>query len=1374
MCSEGLRRAGCRFLNAERKFKIERRHTCVAFGTVIYGSVYFRLARKYVEVAARARIKTHGHGIHKRKQFIDNILSDFQLDIGIFHAYQGDERLDDVCGFRRKRAGSISAGSCVSGGVSVRKRLGCRVAVRIGTAFGDSVKNRGKVDIKAAHERAEVTGKFLYNFGSFHLDGAHAYVGKVKPQIAVAHIYAYQRGSLVDSHIIQLEADHVQLYVILRHGSVEREHEVDADGFAVLLGNEFKRGIAQVDYAADHLLGNAQQVEALLRRGVRGQAECDSRSKYFVKYARDQSGGIRILFRCLYLAVLFGNVLGNAYFTIIAGHGAAYADTRVEGNDNFLAAESTGRGYPQRFISAFGLFSRLFSRLFSQTYGHLKVHGRNVRGNVRHQRKQTEYGLRSDDELQLGAVYRQIVVISQTGGRQRRLRRAAFGGEHYGAAFFACGKFQAVISVAGGILGIYCDIVACLRNRGVAAAYGMRIRFGVIAMLYAVNGLFNAFRTVDGFKSHTVADIFKRYIEVNAVRISGHTAAVGQIEHSVAAVEQVGNGAFELYEVAFHKLAHIEIGNLIYGERDSEYGDCAQVDNQRIFAYGYGYCRALLNYKAVSVDNRSVGLSAEGYAVGEGYLHHKAAVIDVFFVQSRINAQVRLYNGLAFRSDGPGKFVTEVFGNVVGQERSDYLGYVVGALFEVDIQFRLNGKSVGENGSNAFDEVSSVHQRKFLVIADFSRNRGRAFRSLQGYGAFDVVTLAVVDGSVFVNADSQIRAAVEYVEVGYACVDKRNRSAAGKRGDEFRNDVARSVQINEVTLYRKRGQQRGDRVHNAAGSRGRRRTACDQFSRRVVRFHSHGVVAVCSAPHDIGVSLAVCGNGGLPERSRSVGKSDDVVVRAVHGLPGGGEGCFIQRNFNGRNTHFALYGYYIRVGVRTVHADGERSGLVGKIYSAYGIGEGGGVVNRSRKVGYDRPVCVCQLISFSRAERICRLPGERHGIYRLIVRSCLRRLVFIRLGGSVEQYLFGGCALSACRIEFGVYLYEVGFGRRNLRGVYAGSFVEGEAGSVRRARIEQQSAVRVTAAVYLIIYAACRAVLVPYEHYAVFNRVRPEIQVAGEVHESAEQTAEREVFRQRFKQIHKHSVKSGIGDDVSTQSEVTEIDVKVVLLVKQYLRNGFDAEGDSEFDYLLAFSLPQLYCKPERRCVGSYAQVDGFEHILYAHVHAGNKSDYFAHEVGYAGRRVGQSDGKFKRAVEQLVEQPVKQRVVRAFPTVGKRIFNRVLYLGLYVAAYMPVVCKVDVKGCVETGTAALFGSEQVAAHARGKSAVSNFDFYNRLALQELASVEVDIQSEGRKQVEHAGQSRRRLQQAVIYGYIDKIIIIYARRGAYHFSAAGE
>ena len=899
----------------------------------------------------------------------------------------------------------------------------------------------------------------------------------------------------------------------------------------------------------------------------------------------------------------------------------------------------------------------------------------------------------------------------------------------------------------------------------------MRARFAVVFMLYAVNGLFTACRTVDDFERLCIR-IFKHYLEVNAVRIRGHSAAVGQIEHSVAAVEQVGNGAFELYEVAFHKLAHIEFANLIYGERDSEYGDCAQVDDQRIFAYSYGYCRALLDYKAVSVDNFAVARSAEGYAFGEGYLHHEAAVIDVCFIKRRINAQVRLYNGLAFRSDGPGKLVAEVFGNVVGQERSDYLGYVVGALFEVDIQFRLNGKSVGENGSNAFDEVSSVHQRKILVIAV---NLGRAFRSLQSYGAFDVVTLAVVDGSVFVNADSQVRTTVEYVEIGYACVDKRNRSAAGKRGDEFRNDVARSVQINEVTLYRKRGQQRGDRVHNAAGSRGRRRTACDQFSRRVVRFHSHGVVAVCSAPHDIGVSLAVCGNGGLPERSRSVGKSDDVVGRAVHGLPGGGEGRFIQRNFNGRNTHFALYGYYIRVGVRTVHADGERSGLVGKIYSAYGIGEGGGVVNRSRKVGYDRSVCVCQLISFSRAERICRLPGERHGIYRLIVRSCRRRLVFIRLGGSVEQYLFGGCALPACRIEFGVYLYEVGFGCRNLRGVYAGSFVEGEAGSVRRARIEQQSAVRVTAAVYLIIYAACRAVLVPYEHYAVFYRVRPEIQVTGEVHESAEQTAEREVFRQRCKQIHKHSVKSGIGDDVSTQSEVIEIDVKGVLLVKQYLRNGFAAEGDSEFDYLLAFSLPQLYCKPERRFVGSYAQVDGFEHILYAHVHAGNKSDYFAHEVGYAGRRVGQSDGKFERAVEQLVEQPVKQRVVSVFPTtVGKRSFDRVLYLGLYVAAYMPVVCKVDVKGCVETGTAALFGSEQVAAHARGKSAVSNFDFYNRLALQELASVEVDIQSEGRKQVEHAGQSRRRLQQAVIYGYIDKIIIIYARRGAYHFSAAGE
>ena len=260
----------------------------------------------------------------------------------------------------------------------------------------------------------------------------------------------------------------------------------------------------------------------------------------------------------------------------------------------------------------------------------------------------------------------------------------------------------------------------------------MRARFAVVFMLYAVNGIFTACRTVDDFERLCIR-IFKRYVEVNAVRIRGHSAAVGQIEHSVAAVEQVGNGAFELYEVAFHKFAHIEIGNLIYGERDSKYGDCAQVDDQRIFAYSYGYCRALLDYKAVSVDNFAVARSAEGYAVGEGDLHHKAAFIDVCFIKRRINTQVRLYNGLAFRSDGPGKFVAEVFGNVVGQERSDYLGYVVGALFEVDIQFRLNGKSVGENGCNAFDEVSSVHQRKFLVIADFSRNRGRTFRSLQGY-----------------------------------------------------------------------------------------------------------------------------------------------------------------------------------------------------------------------------------------------------------------------------------------------------------------------------------------------------------------------------------------------------------------------------------------------------------------------------------------------------------------------------------------------------------------------------------------------------------------------------------------------------------------
>ena len=521
----------------------------------------------------------------------------------------------------------------------------------------------------------------------------------------------------------------------------------------------------------------------------------------------------------------------------------------------------------------------------------------------------------------------------------------------------------------------------------------------------------------------------------------------------------------------------------------------------------------------------------------------------------------------------------------------------------------------------------------------------------------------------------------------------------------------------------------------------------------IVCFHRQGVVGVLSAPHDVGISRAAVCHGGCPQlRARGVGHGHIIAGSAVDRHPSEGVGGFAQGHLYARNGHRALLRYDIRVFVNAVHANGVRPRLIREVHHR-GVGEGGSVVSRARKVRHRIAAGIHQLISFRRAERVLRLPGEGDRVYRLIVGGGLHRHIFVGFSQSVEHSLFGSADLTADSVQFGIYLYEVGVCGGHVRGVYARGFVKGEARCVCRARIEQQGTLFFIYTIYLIIYAACRAVLVPYQFdfVLVLDRVSPEIQIAGEVHQAAEQTAQGEIFRQGVEQICEHGVKPGIGHHILAQAEVAEVDIQIVLLVEQYLRNRFACVVDAQFDYLLSSLLVKFDCKGDDRFVRANAQVDGFEQRLDVLVHVGDKPYHLAYQVGYAGILIGESDGKGESAVKELVEQAVEQGVVGVLPIrLRKRCGDGGVDMRLYAAAYLPFIGKVEGKGGVEPGWAALFGCEQVARHLSGERAVFQLDVDERFPLQELTCVEVDVQAEGREQAEHAREGRRGSQQIVV------------------------
>ena len=375
----------------------------------------------------------------------------------------------------------------------------------------------------------------------------------------------------------------------------------------------------------------------------------------------------------------------------------------------------------------------------------------------------------------------------------------------------------------------------------------------------------------------------------------------------------------------------------------------------------------------------------------------------------------------------------------------------------------------------------------------------------------------------------------------------------------------------------------------------------------------------------------------------------------------------------------------------------------------------------------------------------------------------MHRLICRGFSQSVEHRLFGGADLTADGVQFGIYLYEVGVCGGHVRGVYARGFVKGEALSVRRARIEQQGTrIFFIYTIYLIIYAACRAVLVPYQFdfVLVLDRVSPEIQIAGEVNQSAQQVAQRQVFGKTVKQILKHSVQTGIGNDILAESEVAKVDIEVVLFVKQYLRNNLVCVSYAQLYYLrcrVVILLPQLYFKGYGCLVGAYAQIYGTKQRLYVRAHIGDKTDDFADKPGYARIRVGQSYGKFQRAVEQLIEQSVKKLVVGVLPTgIFKIFFYLRLDIDLNVSAYLPIVfvCKVKTQRDCQAGASARFGSEDVARNACAERAVFKRDIYNGFALQELTCVKVHVQAERGEQTEHARKRSRGSQQVVFCRYL--------------------
>ena len=517
-------------------------------------------------------------------------------------------------------------------------------------------------------------------------------------------INADQRGGLCRSDIVDLERDHVQIDVALRHLAVERKLEVDPHGLTVKPGDEIERRVAEADQAADKLIHHAEQVEVLLLCRFRSQRKRELGGEHLVEYAAEELGGIFVFVYVRDLAEFVLYKFGD-------GHAVDFAaDTDIRGKPEAdrLTVERAVEVRP------YGLLRSLI-RLADADL-HVKFHRGDARGNVDHLRKQAEYRLRSHDELQLRRVDIDI-VLETIAARERQSLRAHRGSEGHGARLARSDEFEAVISVAESVESIDGDIVARGGSHVVRAAQGVSGRLFVIYRLrverHYLLAVFRRRIEIHDFEfglfEFGLDDIVERYLEVHFVGVCGDAALVGKIHHAVAIVIHIGDRLLELHEIPFHKFGKVEVVDLVDRQSDAEDRDRAEVDDKGVVRHRDSDRGALSDDKAVARDQLALlrRHAAERNAVGEGDADHEAALVEIALVKVCVNAEVDL-DIACVRADGPDEFVTEIIGDTVGQERSDDVDDVIIVRGNVYVQIRLDRDAVGEDTDNALGKSRAV------------------------------------------------------------------------------------------------------------------------------------------------------------------------------------------------------------------------------------------------------------------------------------------------------------------------------------------------------------------------------------------------------------------------------------------------------------------------------------------------------------------------------------------------------------------------------------------------------------------------------------------------------------------------------------------
>ena len=657
------------------------------------------LAREDVDMTMRFCVERKRCALHEREQLVDDSLLKVYLDVRIFNGDHRHDSADDVlC-----RVGSVRGSVAVSARHALNGRE--RVTERIGPALGDEVEDAaqihidlGAVDVKSVDQSAQVCGQLFDRAARLDFDRTHAYARKVEPYAALIDINADQRGGLCRSDIVDLERDHVQIDVALRHLAVERKLEVDPHGLTVKFGDEIERRVAEADQAADKLIHHAEQVEALRLSRFRSQRKRELGGEHLVEYAAEELGGIFVFVYVRDLAEFVLYKFGD-------GHAVDFAaDTDIRGKPEAdrLTVERAVEVRP------YGLLRSLI-RLADADL-HVKFHRGDARGNVDHLRKQAEYRLRSHDELQLRRVDIDI-VLETTAVCERQSLRAHRGSEGHGARLARSDEFEAVISVAESVESIDGDIVARGGSYVVRAAHGVSGRLFVIYRLRVEQNFRRIFRR--RIEIHDLefglADIVERYLEIHFVGACGDAALVGKIHHAVVVVIHIGDRLLELHEITFHKFGKVEVVDLVDRQSDAEDRDRAEVDDESVVRHRDSDRGSLSDDKAVARDQLALlsRHAAERNAVGEGDADHEAALIEIALVKVCVNAEVDL-DIACVRADGPDEFVTEIIGDTVGQERSDDVDDVIIVRGNVYVQIRLDRDAVGEDTDDALGKSRAV------------------------------------------------------------------------------------------------------------------------------------------------------------------------------------------------------------------------------------------------------------------------------------------------------------------------------------------------------------------------------------------------------------------------------------------------------------------------------------------------------------------------------------------------------------------------------------------------------------------------------------------------------------------------------------------